>query len=201
MHLPAFMNPVPGANVMLASASPRRRQLLGMIVPDFSTAPARDIDESFDPSLPAVQVARHLSRIKSDAYADLVGPGDILITADTVVICNGNILGKPHDAVQARRMLNSLSGNTHTVMTGITVRTSTRTDSFDVTTGVTFGPLDDDQIENYISVFSPFDKAGAYGIQEWIGAVGITGITGDYYNVMGLPLNALYHALKNLQSY
>jgi septum formation protein len=182
-------------NVILASNSPRRRELLQYILPSFQIAPSRDVDECYPDTLPAQQVSEYLSRIKAEAYKDLVTDNTLLITADTVVICDNRILGKPKDAAQATEMLQMLSSKEHVVTTGVTVMSATKTISFTETTAVTFNALSDDEIAKYIEVYKPFDKAGAYGIQEWIGCIGISGINGCFYNVMGLPLHRLYKAI------
>lgn len=167
-----------------------------MIAPDFAVAPGRDVDESYPSDIPAEKVAEYLSKVKADAYIDLLADDEIIITADTVVIIDGRILGKPAGRDDAVAMLRSLSGRRHKVVTGVTVTAGDRSISFDETTVVEFAPLSDDEIDAYVDTFRPYDKAGAYGIQEWIGAVGIKGIEGCYYNVMGLPVHTLYHRLK-----
>ena len=182
--------------ILLASGSPRRRELLAMIAPDFAVAPGRDVDESYPSDIPAEKVAEYLSKVKADAYIDLLADDEIIITADTVVIIDGRILGKPAGRDDAVAMLRSLSGRRHKVVTGVTVTAKDRSISFDETTVVEFAQLSDDEIDAYVDTFRPYDKAGAYGIQEWIGAVGIKGIQGCYYNVMGLPVHTLYHRLK-----
>lgn len=182
--------------ILLASGSPRRRELLAMIAPDFAVAPGRDVDESYPSDIPAEKVAEYLSKVKADAYIDLLADDEIIITADTVVIIDGRILGKPAGRDDAVAMLRSLSGRRHKVVTGVTVTAKDRSISFDETTVVEFAPLSDDEIDAYVDTFRSYDKAGAYGIQEWIGAVGIKGIEGCYYNVMGLPVHTLYHRLK-----
>ena len=184
--------------ILLASGSPRRRELLAMIAPDFAVAPGRDVDESYPSDIPAEKVAEYLSKVKADAYIDLLADDEIIITADTVVIIDGRILGKPAGRDDAVAMLRSLSGRRHKVVTGVTVTARDRSISFDETTVVEFAPLSDDEIDAYVDTFRPYDKAGAYGIQEWIGAVGIKGIEGCYYNVMGLPVHTLYHRLKEV---
>lgn len=189
--------PWPG-HVVLASASPRRRELLHLIVPEFGIAPSRDIAEHYDPALPAAEVPVQLSRVKAAGYADLVDGDTLLITADTIVICDGRILGKPHDEADACRMLEQLSGRTHTVVTGVTLTTKKGMTSFAEHTQVHFGELTTEEIGEYVRRYRPLDKAGAYGIQEWIGAVGIRGIDGCFYNVMGLPLHTLYAAIVRL---
>lgn len=182
--------------ILLASGSPRRRELLAMIAPGFTVAPGRDVDESYPSYIPAEKVAEYLSKVKADAYIDLLADDEIIITADTVVIIDGRILGKPAGRDDAVAMLRSLSGRRHKVVTGVTVTARDRSISFDETTVVEFAQLSDDEIDAYVDTFRPYDKAGAYGIQEWIGAVGIKGIEGCYYNVMGLPVHTLYHRLK-----
>lgn len=182
--------------ILLASGSPRRRELLAMIAPGFAVAPGRDVDESYPSDIPAEKVAEYLSKVKADAYIDLLADDEIIITADTVVIIDGRILGKPAGRDDAVAMLRSLSGRRHKVVTGVTVTARDRSISFDETTVVEFAPLSDDEIDAYVDTFRPYDKAGAYGIQEWIGAVGIKGIEGCYYNVMGLPVHTLYYRLK-----
>lgn len=182
--------------ILLASGSPRRRELLAMIAPGFAVAPGRDVDESYPSDIPAEKVAEYLSKVKANAYIDLLADDEIIITADTVVIIDGRILGKPAGRDDAVAMLRSLSGRRHKVVTGVTVTARDRSISFDETTVVEFAPLSDDEIDAYVDTFRPYDKAGAYGIQEWIGAVGIKGIEGCYYNVMGLPVHTLYHRLK-----
>jgi septum formation protein len=185
--------------VILASNSPRRRELLHEIIADFDIAPSRDIDESYPADIAATRVAEYISQQKSQAYADLVDDNTLLITADTVVLCNGRIMGKPTDADAAKEMLRELSGHEHSVTTGFTIRTSTAAVSVTEETMVTFATLSDDEINEYVERYKPFDKAGAYGIQEWIGCMGIESIHGCYYNVMGLPLHRLYQAIKALR--
>ncbi len=183
--------------VILASGSPRRRQLLEYIVPEIEVARSRDIDETYPGDLPADDVAPYLSRVKADGYADLVKDDSLVITADTVVILDGKILGKPADEEEAVAMLSALSGRSHRVVTGVTVKSVDRTVTFKEVTEVVFDTVSQDDIRSYVDDFRPLDKAGAYGIQEWIGCIGITGIKGCYYNVMGLPLHALYKVLRD----
>lgn len=184
-------------NVILASNSPRRRELLHKIIPNFTIAPSRDVDESFPADLPTHKVAQYISAKKAAAYADFVDENTMLITADTVVLCNGEILGKPKDAHDAADMLRRLSAHEHSVTTGFTIKTFEREVSFTEETFVTFAELSDSEISDYIDIFAPFDKAGAYGIQEWIGCIAISQIKGCFYNVMGLPLHKLYRAIKS----
>ncbi len=182
--------------VVLASNSPRRRELLALIVPSFDIAVSKDIVETYPPELEPYEVPEYLSRLKADAYRDDIKPGELLVTADTVVILDGHILGKPHNITEAADMLRRLSGKRHTVVTGVTLTSDCRTESFSSSTEVEFACLDDAEIDGYVTRFHPLDKAGAYGIQEWIGAAAIEGIDGSFYNVMGLPLHALYLHLK-----
>lgn len=187
------------ANVLLASNSPRRRELLELIVPEFGIATIRDIDETYPSTLAPEEVAPYLSKLKADAYSRELEPGEIIITADTVVINGGKILGKPRDEDNAVEILRSLMGHTHRVVTGVTLTSTVAQETFSETTDVTFSSLSDEEIDLYVKNFHPLDKAGAYGIQEWIGCVGISGINGCYYNVMGLPLHTLYLHLKDFK--
>lgn len=179
-------------NLILASASPRRRQLLSECGLQFTQAEKFECDEHFDPTMPCSEVAQYLSQLKSQAYPKALNDNDILLTADTVVIANNTILGKPTDRAEAISMLKKLSGKGHTVITGVTLRTSERSHSFSVSSAVNFRTLTDEEIEYYIDTYKPYDKAGAYGIQEWIGYVAIEGIEGSFFNVMGLPVQRLY---------
>ena len=182
--------------VILASKSPRRQELLRGMGVDFSIM-TKETDERFPSEMPLDEVPKYLSLQKSLAFADEELPADyLLITSDTVVICEGEILGKPKDREDAARMLQLLSGKTHHVVTGVTVRSAEKTESFAVRSNVTFAELDDEEIDYYIEHCKPYDKAGAYGIQEWIGYVGISGLEGSFYNVMGLPTRKLYGVLK-----
>ena len=182
--------------LILASQSPRRRQLLSDAGIEFTLADRFECDETFPQDMPAEDVAEYLSRLKSDAYPAPLAEGDILLTADTVVIANNRVLGKPSDRAEAIEMISLLSGCDHEVITGCTLRTATRQRSFSVRSKVHFRALDREEIEYYVDCYRPFDKAGAYGIQEWIGYVGIEGIEGSFYNVMGLPVQRLYSILK-----
>lgn len=183
--------------IILASGSPRRRELLGGLGIDFRVARLNDVDESYPNDLPANEVAEYLSKKKAEAYRQSLTERQLIITADTVVITDGEILGKPTDAADATRMLKALSGAVHQVVTGVTVMTTAKTVSFSATTNVRFAPLSDEEIDYYISHYRPFDKAGAYGIQEWIGYIAVEGIEGSYFNVMGLPIQKLYTVLKS----
>lgn len=181
--------------VLLASNSPRRRQLLADLGIEFGIH-VIDVDESYPADTPPEDVAPLLSKVKADAYKKSITSDQLIITADTVVICGNKVLGKPHSEEEAASMLRSLSGVTHKVITGVTITTASRQSTFKAETEVTFAELTDDEIQFYISQFRPLDKAGAYGIQEWIGCAGIKHICGSFYNVMGLPLQRLYTELK-----
>lgn len=184
--------------ILLASNSPRRRELLGLIVPEFEIAPSKDIEEVFPAGLAAEDVPAYLSRLKASAYIDSLDADTLLITADTIVLLDGEILGKPKDHADAVAMVSHLAGRTHTVVTGVslTSQAGKKSDTFAEKTSVTFCKLTAGEIEEYVNRFKPFDKAGAYGIQEWLGAAAIAGINGCFYNVMGLPLHALHTHLK-----
>lgn len=182
--------------IILASASPRRKELLSKLDIDFTVKVLYDVDESFPASLPVVQVPQYISRKKADAYRQEMQENDMVITADTVVAVGRRILGKPKSAEGARVMLKLLSDRYHRVVTGVTIMTAKRTETFATVSRVRFTRLNDEEIDYYISKYKPFDKAGAYGIQEWIGMVGITELNGSYFNVMGLPVQRLYAKLK-----
>ena len=182
--------------VMLASNSPRRRQLLGDLGVKFTPYVLEGVDESYPAGTPIMGVAEAISRSKACAYSRAVAGNRLLITADTVVICDGEVLGKPHDAAEAVAMLHKLSGKVHRVVTGVTITTVSRQSSFSAVTEVEFAELTDEEIRYYVEVYNPVDKAGAYGIQEWIGCIGVRSINGSFYNVMGLPLQRLYAELK-----
>lgn len=182
--------------LLLASKSPRRREILKGCGLEFEIAEGMEAEENFPADMPLGEVAEYLSKIKSDAYCDTLREGDILITADTVVIASGEILGKPCDREDAVRMLRLLSGASHEVVTGVTLRTTDRERSFSCHSVVRFREMSDEEIAYYIDTYHPYDKAGAYGIQEWIGYVAISGIEGSFYNVMGLPVQMLWVELE-----
>ena len=184
--------------LILASQSPRRRQLLADAGIEFELAPRFECEESFPGDMPADEVAEYLSRLKSEAYPEPLGEKDILLTADTVVIACSRILGKPADRAEAIAMITMLSDSEHDVVTGVTLRTASHTHSFSVKSKVRFRALDEEEIAYYVDTYRPFDKAGAYGIQEWIGYVGIESLDGSFYNVMGLPVQRLYCELKEM---
>lgn len=183
--------------LILASQSPRRRQLLAEAGIDYTLAPKFDCDEVYPDELPAEQVAEYLSQLKSEAYPEVLGDNDILLTADTVVVSDRRIMGKPASAQEAVEMIRSLSGKEHEVITGVTLRSAERINSFSSHSKVRFRALTDEEIEYYVKTYAPMDKAGAYGIQEWIGYVGIEGIDGSFFNVMGLPVQRLYCELDS----
>ena len=184
-----------GYNLILASASPRRRQLLADCGLNFTLAEKFECDESFPADMPACEVAQYLSKIKSNAYPTELADGDIVLTADTVVIAEDKILGKPADKTEATAMLSMLSARKHIVTTGVTIRSKRLSHSFSVTSTVSFRALSNEEIDYYIETYKPYDKAGAYGIQEWIGYVAIEVIEGSFFNVMGLPVQRLYMEL------
>lgn len=182
--------------ILLASKSPRRRELLSQLRIPFNVITIGGIDESFPDSIPAIEVPQYISEMKADAYHPMIKENDLVITADTMVICGDRIMGKPKDMAEAKEMLRFLSGKTHCVATGVTISTQNRRTSFTTVTDVTFADISNDEITYYVENFLPLDKAGAYGIQEWIGVVAVSGIKGSYYNVMGLPVHRLYQELK-----
>jgi septum formation protein len=179
--------------IILASASPRRHELLSGLGLPFRIVKS-DTEESFPPDIPVLDVAPFLAKKKADAFEGLK-KGDFLITCDTTVCTNNMVINKPADYVDAKRMLKTLSGKEHTVVTGVCLRTIDRELLFSEKTIVKFAPLTESEIEYYLERFKPYDKAGAYGIQEWIGYVAIERIEGCYYNVMGLPVARLYKEL------
>lgn len=184
--------------IVLASNSPRRKELLTRLGIPFEVRVMQDIDESYPETIPVNEVALHIAGKKADAYREVMGEDELIITADTVVIVGEEILGKPTDAADAARMLRALSGRTHQVTTGVCMVARDQDRRFSVTTDVTFKQLTPEEISYYIDTFKPYDKAGAYGIQEWIGCIGVTGLNGSYYNVMGLPIQRIYQVLKAL---
>lgn len=179
--------------IILASRSPRRQIILTEAGIDFIVKPV-DVSEDYHSMLPAKDVAKFLAEKKARQFPFLK-KNEIVIAADTTVIKNGTILGKPQNASEATTMLSSLSGKIHDVITGVCIKSKDKMVSFDDDTRVYFRTLTDEEIEYYVSNFEPFDKAGAYGIQEWIGMIGIRKIEGSYFNVMGLPVHKVYSAL------
>ena len=185
-----------GYKIILASNSPRRKELLAGIDVQFEVRVIQDIDESYPSDLPTKNIAEYISHKKAAVYQQQMAPDELIITADTIVVLGNEVMGKPHDEADARRMLRELSGRTHQVITGVTLTTIEKQTSFSVETDVTFKQLSDSEIDYYVSHYKPFDKAGAYGIQEWIGHIGVTGLQGSYFNVMGLPVQRIYEALS-----
>lgn len=183
--------------IVLASKSPRRKELLGMLDIPFEIMVKDGIDESYPCDMPAVEVPEYLSRLKANAYTSDLKEDDMVITADTVVILDGKIYGKPKDNSDAIDMLMQLQGRTHTVASGVCVATKHKIISFTTTTEVTFAALTKEEATWYVEKYKPLDKAGAYGIQEWIGCAAVASIDGSFYNVMGLPVHQLYNVLKN----
>ena len=184
-------------DVVLASASPRRRELLRAAGIEYRLASKFECDESYPATLPTEEVAPYLSKLKSHAYPEQLRYNELLITADTVVVLGNEVLGKPRDAKEAREILGRLSGAEHSVITGVTLRSAEREHTFASRSIVRFAPLSKEQIDYYVDNYSPMDKAGAYGIQEWIGYVGIESIEGSFYNVMGLPVQRLCRELES----
>lgn len=182
--------------IVLASNSPRRKELLGGLGLPFEVRTKQGIDESYPEGLNGEQIALHISKKKAEAYKSDMADDELIITADTIVYVDGEVLGKPKDKEDARRMFKLMSGREHQVITGVCVVAKEKTMQFASVTDVTFTQLEDEEIDYYINNYKPYDKAGAYGIQEWIGYVGITRIRGSYFNVVGLPVQRLYTALK-----
>ena len=185
--------------ILLASNSPRRREILGLLKIPFTVVTLDGIDESYPADLEPDKISEYISNKKANEFLKKIGDNDLIITADTVVICDGKIMGKPKDAEDAVKMLKTLAGKTHKVTTGVTVATKDNRESYTSESYVTFADLTEDEIRYYVDTFHPLDKAGAYGIQEWIGAVAVSKIDGSFYNVMGLPVHRLYCVLKTFQ--
>jgi len=182
-------------NIILGSGSPRRKELLAGLGLRFRVIISTCASEEYPDGLPVEDVAQYIAEEKMQAYADLLTGSNLVITADTVVVCGSEILGKPRDKTDAVRMLRMLSSRTHQVSTGVCMATADRKKSFHVVTDVTFKALSDEEINHYVDLYKPFDKAGAYGIQEWIGYIGVTSLSGSYFNVMGLPVQRIYETL------
>ena len=204
--------------IILASNSPRRKELLSGLGFDYEVRTLQGLDESYPEGLPMEEIPQYISRKKAAAYS--VGEDELLITADTIVYLDGEVLGKPTDEADAIRMLRKLSGRTHQVVTGVTLKVSPKSSpegknftrlpspsgegvgvmlhSFASVSQVTFADLTEEEIRHYVTHYRPLDKAGAYGIQEWIGYIGVTSLQGSYFNVMGLPVQKLYTEMKKL---
>jgi septum formation protein maf len=184
--------------IVLSSNSPRRKELLGELGIDFEVRVIEGIDETYPKELSVAEVPQYIAREKARVY--IVGKDEVLLTADTVVVLGNEIMGKPHDEADAMRMLRQLSGKTHQVITGVCLTTNDKQVTFADVTDVSFADLTDEEIKYYVDNFRPLDKAGAYGIQEWIGLAGVTGIKGSYFNVVGLPVHRVYAELKKLEA-
>ena len=185
--------------IVLASNSPRRKELLAGLDIPFEVRALDNIDESYPETLPTKEIAGYISKKKADAYRQTMADDELIITADTIVVLGQEVMGKPKDDEEARRMLRELSGKTHQVITGVCLTTKDKQSNFSVETDVTFKTLSEEEIDYYVAHYRPLDKAGAYGIQEWIGHIGVTGLNGSYFNVMGLPVQRIYEALKAFQ--
>ena len=183
--------------IKLASQSPRRQELIQNIFSNFKIV-SKEIDEIYPKTLDVSEVASYLSKLKAAAYLENASKDELYITADTVVIYQNEILGKPISKNDAFKMLRKLSGNTHEVYTGVSILLNGSIRTFDDVTKVTFYELSDDEINYYIEKYQPMDKAGSYGIQEWMGYVGIQKMEGDFFNVMGLPLHKLYREINEI---
>jgi len=190
-----FLEKLKNKSLILASGSPRRQELLKGLELEFEIKP-NSVDEDIPEGIPATFVAAYLSKLKSDSFPEELKPNEILITSDTVVVLGKHVLGKPKNESEAFDMLKSISGATHEVMTAVTLKDSLKTITLEDQTSVTFKMLTEEEIWHYIKEYKPFDKAGAYGIQEWIGFIGVSKIEGSYFNVMGFPLHLVYEQLK-----
>ena len=185
-------------HLILASHSPRRRELLAGLDLDFEVRVLEDIDEGYPEGLSSEQIALHIAKTKAEAYRRVISPDDLVITADTIVVLDGQVLGKPHSREAAIAMLQAISGRTHHVITGVALTTQNEQRTLSVVSEVTFKELTDEEIVYYVDNYQPYDKAGAYGIQEWIGYIGVTGLKGSYFNVMGLPVQRIYQELVEM---
>ena len=182
--------------VILASNSPRRKELLSGLGIDYEVRTLPDVDESYPESLQGADIPLYNSQEKADAYRALLQPGELMITADTIVWLDGRVLGKPKDREDALQMLRDMSGRTHEVFTGVCITTTDWQRSFAAQTEVRFAQLTEEEITYYVDRYQPMDKAGSYGVQEWIGFIGVENISGSYFNIMGLPVQRLYRELK-----
>ena len=178
--------------VILASGSPRRRELMAGLGVNYEVRILPDVDESYPDTLQGEEIPLYIAKEKADAYIPMMQPDELIITADTIVWLDGKVLGKPRDREDALQMLRTMSGRTHKVFTGVCITTTDWQRSFTAQTEVRFATLSEDEIIYYVDNFKPMDKAGAYGVQEWIGFIGVENISGSYYNIMGLPVQKLY---------
>lgn len=181
--------------VILASGSPRRRELMAGLGVNYEVRILPDVDESYPDTLQGEEIPLYIAKEKADAYIPMMQPDELIITADTIVWLEGKVLGKPRDREDALQMLRTMSGRTHKVFTGVCITTTDWQRSFTAQTEVRFATLSEDEIIYYVDNFKPMDKAGAYGVQEWIGFIGVENISGSYYNIMGLPVQKLYREL------
>ena len=184
--------------IILASNSPRRKELLSGLGVDYEVKTLPDVDESYPDGLSGEEIAKHIARGKAEAYRSLIQADELVITADTIVWLDGTVMGKPKDEEEAKDMLIRLSGKTHQVITGVCLTTASTQKTFATVTDVTFATLTDEEVDYYVTRYQPMDKAGSYGVQEWIGFVGVENLSGSYFNVMGLPILRLYTELKKL---
>ena len=184
-------------NIILGSQSPRRQELLHGLDVNFTVNVIAGLEENYPATLQGEDIPMFLAQQKAEAYLNSLTPKDMLITADTIVWLDGIVYGKPKDEADAKKMLRALSGKTHDVITGVCVTTTERQETFAAISKVTFASFSDDEINYYIEKYRPMDKAGSYGVQEWIGYIGVEHIDGSFYNVMGLPVQRLYTLLKN----
>ena len=181
--------------VILASGSPRRRELMAGLGVNYEVRILPDVDESYPDTLQGEEIPLYIAKERADAYIPMMQPDELIITADTIVWLDGKVLGKPRDREDALQMLRTMSGRTHEVFTGVCITTTDWQRSFTAQTEVRFATLSEDEIIYYVDNFKPMDKAGAYGVQEWIGFIGVENISGSYYNIMGLPVQKLYREL------
>nr|WP_289620956.1 Maf-like protein [Bacteroides intestinalis] len=181
--------------VILASNYQRRKELLAGLGVDYEVRTLPDVDESYPETLQGADIPLYIAKEKADAYVAMMQPGELMITADTIVWLDGKVLGKPQDKEDALQMLRTMSGRTHEVFTGVCITTTDWQRSFTAQTEVRFATLSEEEIAYYVDNFQPMDKAGAYGVQEWIGFIGVENISGSYYNIMGLPVQKLYREL------
>lgn len=188
------MQIVKNKKLVLASQSPRRKELLEKADLDFEIA-IKEVEEIYPADMPVDQIPEYLACLKASVFDAEFLKGKVLITSDTIVVFNGNVLGKPKDRDEAIQFLSMLSNETHTVITGVCIQSSEKKESFIEKSVVKFHPMTEDEIINYVDQYQPFDKAGAYGIQDWIGYVKIEKITGTYANIMGLPIDKVYAVL------
>ena len=184
--------------IILASNSPRRKELLSGLGVAYEVKTLPDVDESYPDGLSGEEIAKHIARGKAEAYRSLIQADELVITADTIVWLDGTVMGKPKDEEEAKDMLMCLSGKTHQVITGVCLTTASMQKTFATVTDVTFATLTDEEVDYYVTRYQPMDKAGSYGVQEWIGFVVVENLSGSYFNVMGLPIQRLYTELKKL---